>query len=628
MGKIVLLVPREEMLRQAHNILQEKTYEIQEMRVITTESAVMEARQSIADGASIIIARGLQASLIKQYTDIPVVEMVLTAQEMALLIRKARQIIKKSKPIIGVVGFPNMFCDMSYFDELYEIVLRTYYVHQGEELPSAVENAVKDGVDLIIGGELAVTKAAESGVPSLFLSVPEDSLRQAFAMAERMDYAVCVEKKTAAQMETLLDYSYNGILQLNGKGIITAANPRMEDLVGRTFQELKGLFIREAVPGIGEEELEQVLVKGEECSLFLEGDQGQVFAVMAPVLLEGRVEGAILTCHKMQKKLSQKKQEGRQRQGLPPLVRFEDILQKSKSMKECVHKARLYALSGQPVVLMGEPGTEKRMLAESIHNESSRGNGPFLDVPCGGLSGEQQRGMLFGGRGAVFQANGGSLLIQDVQELTWDNQYRLYQLIHFHVCHGEEIASLRRVDVRVMVTLKRTPMELMEAGKLREDLGYLLSGLEVKIPPFRERPEDLRQKLDDTIRECCERYSRYHVLTAGGKKRLLEYSWKGNLFQIESFCDRLILTARKRTLDEIVVVRLLDELYSQVLSADQEKERNFGEGGTEEPFGGNEEAKRVADVLRRYGGNQEKAAKELGISKATLWRRRKKYGIE
>ena len=151
---------------------------------------------------------------------------------------------------------------------------------------------------------------------------------------------------------------------------------------------------------------------------------------------------------------------------------------------------------------MGEPGTEKRMLAESIHNESSRGNGPFLDVPCGGLSGEQQRGMLFGGRGAVFQANGGSLLIQDVQELTWDNQYRLYQLIHFHVCHGEEIASLRRVDVRVMVTLKRTPMELMEAGKLREDLGYLLSGLEVKIPPFRERPEDLRQKLDDTIREC------------------------------------------------------------------------------------------------------------------------------
>ena len=91
MGKIALLVSREEMLHQAHNILQEKKFHIHEMKVIRTQSAVMEARQSIADGASIIIARGLQASLIKQYTDIPVVEIVLTAQEMALLVMKAKQ---------------------------------------------------------------------------------------------------------------------------------------------------------------------------------------------------------------------------------------------------------------------------------------------------------------------------------------------------------------------------------------------------------------------------------------------------------------------------------------------------------------------------------------------------------
>ena len=94
MGKITLLVSREEMLYQAHNILQEKKYPIKEMRVIRSESAVTEARRAIADGASIIIARGLQASLIKQYTDIPVVEIVLTAQEMALLVMKARQIVQ------------------------------------------------------------------------------------------------------------------------------------------------------------------------------------------------------------------------------------------------------------------------------------------------------------------------------------------------------------------------------------------------------------------------------------------------------------------------------------------------------------------------------------------------------
>ena len=123
MGKIVLLVPREEMLYLAHNILQEKKYAIAQMRVIQTENTVVEARNSIAAGADIIIARGLQASLIKQYTDVPVVEIVATAQEMALLVVKARQIVKKARPIIAVVGFQNMFCDMTYFETIYDICL-------------------------------------------------------------------------------------------------------------------------------------------------------------------------------------------------------------------------------------------------------------------------------------------------------------------------------------------------------------------------------------------------------------------------------------------------------------------------------------------------------------------------
>ena len=139
MGKTILLVSREEMLHQAHNILQEKKYTIHGMRVISTENAVMEARKAIADGASIIIARGLQASLIKQYTDIPVVEIVLTAQEMALLVMRARQIVAKSRPVIAVVGFRNMFCDMSYFDELYGIDLRMYFAEQGAQLQGLCE---------------------------------------------------------------------------------------------------------------------------------------------------------------------------------------------------------------------------------------------------------------------------------------------------------------------------------------------------------------------------------------------------------------------------------------------------------------------------------------------------------
>ena len=632
MGKIVLLVIREEMLHQAHNILQDKKFRIQEMSVIRTENAVMEARKSIADGASIIIARGLQASLIKQYTNIPVVEIVLTAQEMALLVTRAKQIAGRPRPVIAVVGIKNMFCDMSYFDELYDIELHTYYAGQGNMLAETALRAVEDHVDVIIGGDTAVAVATEAGVPSLFLSATEDSMRQAFSMAESMEYAMNVEKKTAAQIETLLDYSFSGVIRLDGDGMVAAVNPLMEDMIGRSQAELKGHTIREIAPMLGDEDLRQVFEDGKDCSLFLEWNHIQVYAVMAPVVIEGRVDGAIITCHKTKKKTAvhEEKRSERHTRGLPALTRFEDILQESKMMQECVRTASFYAMSDHPVVLRGEPGTEKRMLAESIHNRSSRGNGPFLDIPCEGLSGEEQRCFIFGEKGAALQAQGGTLLLRNVEELTAANQDRLYQLIRFHVCHGADIASMRKINVRIMAMVRQPLNQLVAQGKISHDLYYLLSGLELAVPPLRERREDLQKKIEITWRECCERYSHYHVMTNGAKAVLLNYPWKGNLFQIESFCERLILTAGKRSIDETAVKKLLWELYlddadaAAGQEADEENVRSMLHIGHDSY----ENAKKIVETLRKHEGNREKTAKELGISKATLWRHMKKYGIE
>ena len=620
MGKIALLVPREEMIHQAHNILQEKKFHIQEMRVIETDSAVIEARRSIADGANIIIARGLQASLIKQYTDIPVVEIVLTAQEMALLIMKGKQIIRKSKPVIAVVGFDNMFCDMSFFDELYDIELRTYFAKQGSELPKVANMAVEDNVDLIIGGDTAVGIAKKSNVPSLFLSMTEDSLKQAFSMAENVEYAINVEKKTAAQMDTLLDYSFNGVIRLNGEGMILAVNPLMEEIIGKEEAGLKGKKIQEIVPQMNEEVLEHVLLEGKEYSLFLEWKHVQTFAVMAPVMFESRVDGVIITFHRIKKKLAPIKKSGNSASSkLFSLVQFNDIMQNSVQMKECVKLARLYALSEQPVVLFGEPGTEKRLLAESIHNSSSRGMGPFIDIPCDGLSAEEQRSLIFGEKGAALQCHQGTLLLHNIDMLSSLNQYRLYQLIRFHNCYGTDVAQTRKSNVRVIVTVTKPLSMLFAEGNIREELYYLLGGLELTIPPLRQRKEDLKQKIDECIMESCERYSRYHVLTNGAKNLLLSYPWKGNIFQIENFCERMILTAGKRSIDEIAVKKLFGELYPLPIKIEEVEQKLLPD---------NEMAIKIKATLQKYGGNREKTAKELGISKATLWRHMKKYDVE
>ncbi len=361
-----------------------------------------------------------------------------------------------------------------------------------------------------------------------------------------------------------------------------------------------------------------------------------MLTVLAPVLYEGRPDGAIMTLRRMKKQTggSTREEEEKRKQkskGLPPLTRFDDILQNSLGMQECVRLAKLYALSEQPVVIVGEPGTEKRMLAQSIHNGSVHRSGPFLDVPCEGLSEEEQREYIFGDRGAAVQAQGGTLLIQDIQALTPANQYRLHQLIRHHICHGQEIAQLRKINVRIMVTLRKPLAEIWRAGGLRQDLFYVLSGLEILVPPLRKRPEDLNQKLSDTLRECCDRYSRYHVLTDGAKKELLSYSWDGNLFQIDSFFERLILTAEHRSIDEVAVKRLLRELYPE---AEEVQKRVSGgtlgsdEKGWKESIVISSEGQRIAEMLTYYNGSREKTAAALGISKATLWTKMKKYELE
>lgn len=640
MGKIALMVSREEMLYQAHNILQEKKYEISEIRVVQTRDTIVEARQSIANGASIIIARGLQASLIKQYTDIPVVEIALTAQEMALLVVKAKQIVKKPKPVIAVVGFKNMFCDMSYFDTLYDIELRTYYSANSSGLRDAALRAVEEKADLIIGGDTVVEVATEAHIPSLFLSTTEDSLKTAFAMAESMNYAMGVEKKNAAQMETLLDYSYSGVIKLDAEGLITAVNPLMEDILGCKEEELTGKRITDVFGDLGEDAVYQVLSEGEEYSSFMDANRTSLFGVLAPILIENRVDGAILTCHKMKRRQSVEveSQKKRRSKGLVALGKFQDILQKSKTMQECVHTAKLYSLSEKPVMIIGEPGSETRLIAQSIHNSSLRNDGPFMDVSCCGLTAESQMELIFADKGAAVQVKGGSLFIEDVDQLTMDNQYRLYQLIRYKRRSGKDASQPVHADVRVMVSTGTSLERMMSHGEFRKDLYYLLNGLVVSIPPIRSREEDLRQKITDCIKEGCERYSRYHVLTNGAWKILMDYEWKGNLLQIESFCERLILTSSRRSIDEIAVNRLLRELYPEHEDFCQEDssppEKRFREESQFPPesqtytaISESREAQKIINALKKAGGDRLKAATELGISKTTLWRWMKKFEI-
>ena len=166
-----------------------------------------------------------------------------------------------------------------------------------------------------------------------------------------------------------------------------------------------------------------------------------------------------------------------------------------------------------------------------------------------------------------------------------------------------------------------------------------MKGLTLGVPPLRDRKEDLKEMITAGFRSACERYSRYHALTDGAWKCLMDHPWPGNLIQIESFTERMVLTAGKRSLDENMIRKLFEELYPEAEKKSREDgeheeergygESRYGEGGYRESGGGAVygEAAKIRAALKACAGNREKTAQALGISKPTLWRKMKKYGI-
>lgn len=633
MEKIAVLLPRQTILEYARNVLAQERIEVQLLKVVENANAVLEAQNAASAGVRVIIARGLQATLIKKNTDIPVVEMPVTVREVGLMILKAREMLKKDYPIIGLVAFANMFQSLERLGELFKCELRLYELTELEETRSKISQAIAGGVDLIIGGVKANQIAFEIGFPCLFIETGEESIRNALDAAIRTVRLADQEKQNEAQMETLLDISFSGIIKVNAYREIVTVNRVIEQMLGKTAEEIAGFPLDSIIDGIDGDSLDMILNGSEEMysTSFYIGEQ-LLMVIGAPIQFDGHFSGAILTCHKVRntEKPGAEMVRLKSANGYIAHHDFGDILRDCREMKQCIRLARSYAVSKSPVLICGETGTEREMIAESIHNNSIQKNGPFININCGTLSAEEQKTVIFGiapaedGRrnqnrkGALETAAYGTVLLQEVDRLSYECQYLLYKAVRDKLFWRNDSMVRQAVSVRVIASAQKDLAVLVQAGEFREDLYYLLAPLKLELPPLRRHPEDIAKLAEQYLHNFSTVYSRYVELSKEALQVLAGHSWEGNLLQLEYFCERLALTSRRRTIEEGTVRNLLQELYPTIQESGGSRQKIL----LKHP-----EAVRIAELLERHGGNRQAAAGEMGVSTTTLWRKMKKYGI-
>lgn len=631
MSKIAILLPKEYMLEQARNVIREDELDIDILKVIKTSDSVYEARQAVEQGAEVVLARGVQAAFIRQYTNIPVAELTLTGQEIGLMIASAKKKVPDKKcPQIALIGFKNMFSDTTYADELFDIRLKFYDITAIEQAAEKVDLAIQEGADVLLGGDTVNALAAQKGIPAQFIDSTEESIRSAIGVAKKMILTAEAEKNFTAQFETVLDNSYNGILEIDENKEIMIVNRAGEELFHKKASQLEGTALEKVIPELEQRYIDDVLSGKRDSfmtSVYVAGVPMMLTA--APIQYENKIRGAIISLYR---NASVRKNDADELhsyylKGYVAHAHFSDIRITGKEMEYCVELSKMYALSKNPVLICGEDGTDKEKLAQCIHNNSSYKAGPFVAVNCSGMTEQMQVDRLFGNpdaedesmkKGALAISDHGTIVISEIEKLSLLCQYRLYRAIRYDSLIQNDLEQSQTLDNRIIAITGADLYQYVEQGRFRQDLYYLLNSLTVEIPPLRKRPQDIRAIVEDCRVRFTKRYARFPKIAEDAMEALAGFGWQGNEIQLESFCERLFLTSPKKTITSDYVYFLLDTLYPV-------KER-ISEDGTTVIYQ-HPEAARLTELLEKHQGNRSAVAKELGISTTTLWRRMKKYGV-
>ncbi len=628
MTGIAVLLPDEILGRQAEEIIKKNTDHVVYIKRTSIDTVVQEARKAIKEGANIVIAGGSQAAAVKTYTNVPVVEIQLTAQELGLLVVKAKKIIKKKNPVIGVFFWKDMLCDTSSFQELFDVKLLRYDLDYKDSWFDCVDDAVAKGIDFVIGEEQCVNYANQKGIPALLYHTTGEALKVAIRNAEKLYFVSRIEQQNYAQFTSVLDSSFSGIIKTGKDGSILLMNRMMEQILAVSSEQLLGMHVTNVLKGLDRDMVEKVLEGARDnYSTFIHADVQALVVVVEPIVVDGQgVVGTIVSCSRI-KKMNWDREENLREQFLRGFVAkgsLDELAARTPSLKQVAELAKLYAQSSSPILVVGKTGQELEDLCQGIHNYSLRKNGPFLVVNMAGVREEDQMRILFGegtDRGLMKQANHGTIVIRAIDKLTLNSQYHLLQIIRKkrNASSILDNDNVQEIDARIIGCTSKNLLEIKKKGKIRNDLYYLFHTFRLAVPEFSERKQDVKLLAEEYTQKYMNLYSRYHIITEDAIKAIVDYYWEGNDLQLEAFCERLVLTTEYRKITKETVKYLLDELYSQ-------EDRGELEDPLDEELV-NKELEKLKRALEQYGGNRILTAKALGISTSTLWRRMKKYHL-
>ena len=445
------------------------------------------------------------------------------------------------------------------------------------------------------------------------------------------------------QERLLMDIISNmsdGVIIISRQGEIEFINQTLKVMLGKTRADIKEQLSFEMLVA-DNKNLERMLTKkqafrDEEVSLAMEGRDMQFLATGTPIEgPDGRVNKIILVL----KPLAEVHRLVNRYSSFQARFHFDDILTCSEIMEDTIELAKAASRNKSTILIQGESGTGKEMFAQSIHNQSPFSDGPFIAVNCGAIPRELVGSELFGyvegaftgarkgGSPGKFElAQGGTLFLDEIGDMPLEQQAALLRVLQEKQVSRLGSSKAIPVNVRVICATNRDLYNEVQKGTIRKDLYFRLNVISLRIPPLRERPEDIDLLLKHfLIQGDPEWLEHTPTIDPAVWKLLKNYPWPGNVRELQNFAERIQFAVKDYSInleDLPYEIQTLHEKETGRPIASMPANLNIKQQLAEV------EAQQIKALLLQFNGNVSRVAEALGVSRRTVDRRIKKYGLK
>ena len=637
MKEIGIIVNNTEMYMLAREAAKKCDCEVEVVLTHAYNESLDWAKKLEQRGFRILVSRGGHSSRMREASlGIPIVDIPFTGNNIAALLIQA----KKQCDKFGVVGSRVLIQMARELEKAIGSGIEYFEVKRWEDFERQITAVKEKGLQAVVGGYDATSFAEKAGLKGYCVITSEFEIVTALQEAKKVLGILDHEKRWNEMFRMTLDSIREGIVLVDEDNMITHINQPAKKLLSNDGQLMLGSMLQDSTL---KEKVDNTLRYGDRVYDELNETNGyQYTSSIMPIRVSQKNVGAVVVLQETEyvRKIEQKIRHKLAQRGLVANSRFEDIIGNSRAIKNAIQIARQYSAVDSTVLIYGESGTGKELFAQSIHNESKRKNEAFVAINCASIPINLLESELFGyaegaftgakkgGKIGLFElAHNGTIFLDEIGEISNEMQARLLRVLEEKQIMRIGDDRVVPVDIRVIAATNKDLRQLVEQGKFRSDFYYRLKVLSLKLPPLRERKEDLKILIEYYV----DYYTKLHMrnsvrITSDGMAVLLDYEWQGNVREIRNIIEQLVVI---HSGNDVVGYRetaafLEDTLHTIPSEQTDGSETSVQTSGLLDKS----ERELISKVLAESGGNKTEAAQRLGISRVTLYRKIKEMNIE